>query len=700
LAQDRQAVANADEHRQVRDVSADSDLESQLETARTSRQLRDSTVANILGLVRGSDSPVYRSVIAELLDAAEWAELNDRFYKTLAFGTGGLRGRTIGKVVTKRERGEAKEDEPPEFPCVGTNAMNFYNVSRATQGLVAYLHEWRATQKIEGRPKIVIAHDTRHYSKQFAELAAKTAAENGCDAAIFEGPRSTPELSFAVRYLRASAGIVITASHNPPHDNGFKCYFDDGAQVIDPHASAIIAKVNAVAGESYTPRIDRGQIELLGREVDDAFMERLETLILNKDLVRSAKDLRIVFTPLHGTGGVILKPMLKQLGFNFSVVPEQDRFDGNFPTVESPNPENAAALRLGVEQAEKTSADLVVATDPDCDRMGVAVRDARESEPDGQMKLLTGNQIGSLMAYYRIRALFDRGVLTPENAARGVIIKTFVTTDLQKAIAEKFGLRCVETLTGFKYIGAKLAKYEREALAAIGRDAVPRRRDPNASGTLADGAARRAYQEMSEEETRRLRLEHSSYYVFGGEESYGYSGGDFVRDKDGNGAVIMFCEVAAYAKSKGLTVAALLDEIFSEFGYFEEYAGSLTFEGAEGSETIKRLLASYVANPPAELLNAKVTHVKNFETETFRDVEGDEIPKEKMLIFELEDRTRIAVRGSGTEPKIKYYLFAQERPNGSSFSPDQLAAIKKKIGARLQELWQWLRQDAMARASG
>ena len=680
----------AGRRRQVRDVSADADLEPRLETARTSGQLRDSTTANILGLLRGSESPLYSRVINELLDRQEWSELNDRFFRTLAFGTGGLRGRTIGKIVTKAERGNAKEAEPPEFPCVGTNAMNFYNVSRATQGLVAYLQDWRANQKkIEGRPRIVIAHDTRHYSKQFADLVAKTAAENGCDAAVFEGPRSTPELSFAVRYLRASAGIVITASHNPPHDNGFKCYFDDGAQVIEPHASAIIAKVNAVAGETYTPKTERGQIEPLGSEVDDEFMERLETLILNKDLVRSAQDLRIVFTPLHGTGGVIIKPMLERLGFNFSVVAEQDRFDGNFPTVDSPNPENAAALRLGVDQAEKTGADLVVATDPDCDRMGVAVRDTK-----GEMKLLTGNQIGSLMAYYRIRALFDRGILNSENAARGVIIKTFVTTDLQKAIAEKFGLRCVETLTGFKYIGAKLAKYEREAL---GRDAALRR--PSDSGTFTDSAARRPYQEMSEEETRRLRLERSSLYVFGGEESYGYSGGDFVRDKDGNGAAIMFCEVAAYAKSKGLTVAALLDEIFSEFGYFEEYTGSLTFEGAEGSETIKRLLASYVTNPPAEMLGAKVAHMKNFETETFLDVEGDQIPKEKMFIFELEDRTRIAVRGSGTEPKIKYYLFGQERPDGSNFSSEQLAAIKKKVGARLQELWQWLRQDAMTRAS-
>jgi phosphoglucomutase len=654
--------------------SADDNLRLLLDEAAVSGDLLGSANDNIRQLLASSNSPLYLSAISELAQAKEWSELSDRFFRTLAFGTGGLRGRTIGKVVTRTERGEASENEPPQFPCVGTNAMNFYNVSRATQGLVAYLHEWRAKQKISGKPKIVIACDTRHYSKQFTELVAKTAAENGCDAAVFEGPRSTPELSFAVRYLGASAGIVITASHNPPHDNGFKAYFGDGAQVIEPHASAIIAKVNSIAGESYAarPAGERGEVQILGREVDEAYMERVESLILNKELVRSAKTLRMVFTPLHGTGGVIIKPMLERLGFTFDVVEEQDRFDGNFPTVESPNPENAAALRLGVELADKTKADLVVATDPDCDRMGVAVR-----AEDGTMKLLSGNQIGSLMAYYRIKTLFDLEILNNENAARGVIIKTFVTTDLQKAIAEHYGLRCVETLTGFKYIGSKLGKYE---------GAIPEER-------------RRDYVRLSEEETRAVRLKHSSLYVFGGEESYGYSGGDFVRDKDGNGATVMFCEVAAYAKSKGLTVAALLDEIFSEFGYFEEYNGSLTFEGAEGAETIKRLLASYVTKPPAEMLGVKVAHVKNFETETYRDVEGDEIPKEKMLIFELKDRTRIAVRGSGTEPKIKYYLFAQRRPERSKFSAEELGAIKQEVGAHLHRLWNMLRDDAAARAA-
>ncbi|MGZ5020482.1 MAG: phospho-sugar mutase, partial [Chthoniobacterales bacterium] len=592
------------------------------------------------------------------------------FYKTLAFGTGGLRGRTIGKIVTRAERGNSPNETPPEFPCVGTNAMNFYNIARATRGLVGYLHDWFAKQQLPGKPKIVIAYDTRFFSRDFCALAAKVAAENGADACVFAGPRSTPELSFAVRYLRASAGIVITASHNPPHDNGYKVYFDDGAQVIEPHASGIIAKVNAIEGETCEKSKLPGEIVSLGKEIDDAYMERLETLVLDPPLVRAAKDLRIVFTPIHGTGGVITEPMLERFGFHFSVVQEQGRFDGSFPTVKSPNPENAEALKLGVKLAKKENADLVVATDPDCDRMGVAVRTA-----SGEMKLLSGNQIGSLIAYYRAEKLFEKGILNKANAARGVIIKTFVTTDLQKAIAEHYGLRCVETLTGFKYIGSKLGKYER---------ALP-------------DDVRAKYRELPEEETRRQRLAHSSYYVFGGEESYGYSGQDFVRDKDGNAAAIMFCEVAAYAKSRGLTIDALLDDVFATFGYFQEKNGSLTFEGAEGAAKIKALLESYDRSPPNEMLGSKVASSKNFEKETFRDVEGDVIPKEKMLIFELEDRTRIAVRGSGTEPKIKYYLFAERRPKSGRLTTSELSQAKAEVGQRLEKIWEWLQTNAATR---
>jgi phosphoglucomutase len=414
----------------------------------------------------------------------------------------------------------------------------------------------------------------------------------------------------------------------------------------------------------------RDKITVIGTEIDEAYMRRLETLVLDPTVIREAKSLKIIYTPLHGTGSLIIKPMLKRLGFNFDVVPDQDYFDGRFPTVKSPNPENAETLTMAINLAEKEDADVVVATDPDCDRMGAAVR-----ATDGKMKLLTGNQIGSLLAWYRTRKLFEKGILNKENASRAVIIKTFVTTDLQKAIAAHYGLRCVETLTGFKYIGAKLGNYER---------AIPEQ-------------VRQKYGDLSEDETRKLRFEHSSFYVFGGEESYGYSGADFVRDKDGNAAVIMFCEVAAYAKAHGKTVDQLLDNIYSEFGYFAEKNGSLVFEGAQGATKIARLIKSYATDPFTEVLDSKVTSVKNFETDRIEDVEGDQIPKGKMLMFELKDGTRIAVRPSGTEPKIKYYLFKCRRPEKGKFDSTELDRIRKQVGEKLDLLWDWLQEDAGSR---
>jgi phosphoglucomutase len=652
-------------------------LLEQIDRALSDGKLRPDAAENIRRILSGEEGDFAARVIGELSQVNEWAELNDRFYKTLAFGTGGLRGRTIGKIVTASERGTPAVLGRPEFPCVGTNAMNYFNVGRATRGLIIYIQKWRSRQGMAGRPKIVIAHDSRHFSQEFARLAAETASADACDAVVFDGPRSTPELSFAVRYLNADAGIVITASHNPPHDNGYKVYFSDGAQVVEPHASGIIAEVNKVAGggsvpsqksRDYTEVIPaKGEIVTAGDEIDRAYMERLETLILNRGLMERAHDLKIVYTPLHGTGGVIVKPMLRKIGLNFSVVSEQDQFDGRFPTVKSPNPENAEALNLGISLAQKGNADLVIATDPDCDRLGVAMRTS-----SGEMKLLSGNQIGSLLAWYRAKTFFDRGILNKENASRGVIIKTFVTSDLQKAIAERFGLRCVETLTGFKYNGAKLKKYEELTDT------------PN-------------YRKLPEEETRRLRLEKSSFYIFGGEESYGYSGADFVRDKDGNAAVIMFCEVAAYAKSRGLRLDELLDEVFCEFGYFEEKNHSLYFEGADGAEKIRRLLNSYDENLPRRMLDSAVTRVQNFEKETARDIDGDKIPKEKMLILELADKTRIAVRGSGTEPKIKYYLFGARLPENGKLSREELARAKTEIGDRLNALWNWLEKDAHQR---
>src|SRR5213083_3213700 len=288
------------------------ELNSRMERAVARGQLLESTAKNIRTLLAGATTDLYFRSVNQLADGCEWSELNDQFYQTLAFGTGGLRGRTIGKIVTTAERGNAREGERPEFPCVGTNAMNFFNINRATRGLVAYLQDWNRREGIPTKPKIVIAHDPRFFSKEFAELAAKVAAENGCDAFVFDAPRSVPELSFAVRHLHASAGIVITANHNPPHDNGYKVYFGDGAQVIEPPASGIIAKVNAITTESFTPlpKEQQGKVTVIGKNIDQAYMHRLETLILDPRMIREAKSLRFFYTPLHGTGSVIIRPIL------------------------------------------------------------------------------------------------------------------------------------------------------------------------------------------------------------------------------------------------------------------------------------------------------------------------------------------------------------------------------------------------------
>ena len=650
-----------------------SPLASSIQQAAADGKLLPESAENIYSLLSRSSSPVDRASIEELVAEGHWGELDNRFFRTLAFGTGGLRGKTIGAVVTKVERGTPQALGRPEFPCTGTNAMNSYNISRATQGLVHYVREHFARQGRPGKPAVCLCHDTRFFSREFAELAAKIITDLGCDAYLFEGPRSTPELSFAVRLVKAQAGINLTASHNPPQYNGYKVYFEDGCQVTEPHASAIIHRVNAVVGEDYTPVAEgeRGRVIPMGVEIDEAYMLRLATLPLDPELIRRENSLKIVYTPLHGVGAVIIKPMLRRLGFQCEGVAEQEVPDGRFPTVQSPNPENAEALTMAIAQANATGADLVIATDPDDDRMGIAARDAK-----GEMQLITGNQIGSILAWYRAMKFFELGILKDSNRGRGVIIKTFVTTDLQKAIAEKFGLRCVETLTGFKYIGQKLGKYE---------EAIPANLRAN-------------YSELSEEETRRLRLEHSSFYVFGGEESYGYSASDFVRDKDGNSAAVLIAEAAAYAKSQGLTLTALLDRIFAEFGVYLERGESLTMDGAEGAAQIKRLVESYAANPPAHIDGAGVVAVRNFATDVIFDSEGDRIPPEAMLMITLADDRRVAVRPSGTEPKIKYYMFAAKKPTGGvPFSGSEVAGARVSVAASLASLWAWLEADAKVR---
>lgn len=643
-------------------------LESLLQQAAADGKLLDSSLKNIQSLLSGSNNPVYRNSIEEIATSGNWTELNDRFYTALKFGTGGLRGRTIGKVVTKSEQGSAAADARPEFACVGTNAMNEYNVSRATQGLVAYCHKYRKNAGLTGKPRIVFAHDTRHFSSQFADACAKIATELGCDVYLFDGPRATPEMSFSVRQLRADAGVMLTASHNPAHDNGYKVNFADGAGIIEPHATGIITEVNAITTEAYTPLpvTERGSLTKLGEDMDNIYLARVETLMLQPELLEKARNLKIVYTALHGAGGVLVPRILRKLGFNTLTVPEQDIFDGRFPTVASPNPENAPTLAMAVALADKENADIVIGTDPDCDRMGVGVR-----APDGKMQLLTGNQIGALIGWYRIKTFFDLGILNDSNKGRAVFIKTLVTTELQEAVARAYGISVVNTLTGFKYISAKLEKYEKALPADI----------------------RAKYRDLSETETREARLKYSKFFVFGGEESYGYLGTDFTRDKDGNGAVVMFAEVAAYAAAQGKTLMELLNEVYAQYGYFLETGQSKTFEGAEGASKIQKLADGYVSNPPTAFDGSPVTGVVDYSKGGHKDEEGDDIPKEKMLFVHLADGRSFAVRPSGTEPKIKYYLYGKQLPVGGKFTSEELAAAKQKVATSLKTLWEAIDQD-------
>jgi len=637
-------------------------LHDTLTAAVAAGNLLQSAKSNITTLLAGTTSEIAPRVIDELVSAGAWDELNDRFFKTLAFGTGGLRGRTIGRVVTVAEQGAGGPNGRPEHPCVGTATMNFYNLSRAVRGLIAYAKQFAGPTR---KPVLVFAHDTRHFSRDFAEFCAKVCADLGADAYLFEGARSTPQLSFAVRELRADAGVVLTASHNPAHDNGFKAYFNDGAQIVDAHADGIIREVNAIATEHYdsVPEAERGAITLLGAEMDARYVALLKTLLLKPSLLEGAST-RIVFTNLHGTGGHINVPMLREFGFDVLTVPEQDVQDGRFPTVDSPNPENAPALKMGIELAEKSGAEIVIGTDPDADRMGVAVRDAA-----GKMVLLTGNQIGSLMAWYRLKTCFELGWLTNANRNRAVLVKTYVTTELQHAIADGFGVGIVDTLTGFKYIAGKLRKYE---------EAIPADKKGD-------------YRSLTQAQTRALRLEYSRFFVFGGEESYGYLGSDAVRDKDANGAALMFAEVAAYAKSVGKTLPELMDDVYAQFGYYLEMGKSLVMEGADGAAKIQALANSYAENPPTFVDGSTVLRIRDFAKQDLFDQEGDFLPKEKMLFVDLEDGRSFAVRPSGTEPKIKYYLFGKHAPGGD------LAEAKSSVAAGLSSLWQWIEADAEQR---
>ena len=608
--------------------------------------------------------------IAELVAQGAWGELNDRFYRYLEFGTGGMRGRTIGVIATRAETGTVNSSGSPEHAAIGSNMLNDFTLIRAVIGLHRYTAKFLAQKKITVNPRLVIAHDVRHFARHFSDLAASTWTQLGGEAFVFDGPRPTPQLSYSVRWLKAHAGIVITASHNPPHDNGFKAYFDDGAQVVPPHDKGIVTEVNAVPlaelGKFLTPKLSG--VTTLGREADAAYLAVAAKAVLDPSVFRKTK-LRVVFTNIHGTGAVHSLPLLKEAGCDVMPVPEQLAGDARFPTVKSPNPENAEALARAVALAEREGADVVLATDPDADRMGCGVRNRA-----GKMELLTGNQIGALLAEYRLTKYKELGWIPREGSPRAAIVKTFVTTQLQDAIGRGHGVKVINTLTGFKWIAAKMRGYEDKLVRAMG--------------------AGFDYEATPFEQRAKLLQQHSTFYVFGTEESYGYLPNDYLRDKDGNSACLMFAELCAWVKSRGLTVPEYLDEIFLRYGFYLEGVINIYYEGASGSAKIKRILETYRANPPRAFGDVGVAKFQDFGREKILDADGETIPSQDLYLVTLANGYSFAARGSGTEPKMKFYLFANEKVASAA----ELPAVKARVRATLDALNKLIDADARARA--
>lgn len=517
------------------------------------------------------------------------AEIQDRFYRQLAFGTGGLRG-VIG---------------------AGTNRMNLYTVRQATQGLANYILAENGQER-----GAAIAYDSRRMSPEFAQEAALCLNANGIKAYVFESLRPTPELSFAVRQLGCISGIVITASHNPREYNGYKVYWEDGAQITPPHDKNILAEVAKVTEFSQvkTMSLDEAQkaglYHVIGKEMDDLYMEELKKQSIHPEIIKSvAKDIKIVYTPLHGTGNLPVRRVLKELGFeHVYVVPEQELPDGNFPTVAYPNPESPKAFELALALAEKVDADIVLATDPDADRLGVYAKDTKS----GKYVSFTGNMSGMLIAEYILRERKATGRL-PKN---GALVETIVTTDMAKVIAEAYGVKLVEVLTGFKYIGEQIKFFE----------------------------------------------EQNTYeYLFGLEESYGCLAGTYARDKDACVAVMMLCEVASWCKSRGITLWDAMLEMYEKYGYYREGLETVTLKGMDGAAQIQAMMSKMRNNPPEQLGGHEVTAVRDYKEDTRTDlrtgnVTSTGLPNSNVLYYELDDRAWCCVRPSGTEPKIKFYF--------------------------------------------
>lgn len=651
-------------------------LLASLQAAAAAGHLLPSTVQNAEAWLAAGLPAWATASLEELVAGRHWAELNDRFYRDLEFGTGGMRGRTIGRVSTSTEQGRPGAMGTPEHAAIGSNILNDYTLVRATIGLYRHAAAYLQAKGDPRLPSLVIAHDVRHFSRHFCELAASTWSRLGGQAYIFAGPRSTPQLSFTVRWLGAHCGVVITASHNPPHDNGFKAYFDDGAQVVAPHDKAIVAEVGQVplaALAAYLEK-DLSRVVTLGDSADAAYRRAAATAVIDPSVFKSAR-LKVAFTSIHGVGNIMSVPLLEAAGVELHEEATQAVHDPRFPSVKSPNPENAEALSLAVKLAEEKGLDLVMATDPDCDRMGAAVRGR-----DGKMHLLTGNQIGALMTEYRISRYKELGVIPRDGGDKVALVKTFVTTALQDEIARSHGVKVVNTLTGFKWIAAKIRAYE----------------DQLRAGYLARHGVALDYNATPFASRARLLQEFSTFYVFGCEESYGYLANDLVRDKDGNSACLMLAEVCAHVKSRGLTVPEYLDEIYLRTGYFLEGVVNLYYEGASGAAKIKRILDTYRSEPPKAFGDVAVTKFQDFGRQDIRDSDGELVPKQDLYLVTLANGYTFAARGSGTEPKMKFYVFAKAPVATAAALP----AVKAAVQAELDRVKSLIEADAQGRAEG
>ena len=539
-------------------------------------------------------------------------ELNESFYRTLEFGTGGLRG----------------------IMGVGTNRMNKYTVAMATQGLANYVKKVNAGEK---ELRAAVSHDSRNHSREFAEITASVLAANGYKVYLFDGMRPTPELSFAVRHFNCHTGVMVTASHNPKEYNGYKAYWSDGCQLTAPHDTAVIdevLKIKSVADVKMTG--GEQNITIIGEDVDKVYLERVEKNALNPELIKKHHDVKIVYTPLHGTGITLIPRMLKQLGFtNVNIVEAQAVPDGNFPTTPSPNPEEHAAMKMAVELAQKIDADIVFASDPDADRVGVAVK-----RPDGEWMLLNGNQTMSVLFYYIVKQWQEKKMLTGNE----FMVKTIVTSELPADIALRAGIKIYDVLTGFKFIGAKI-----------------------------------------------LELEGLETFIAGGEESYGYMIGDFVRDKDAVAACSMIAEIAAWARENGKTFFDVLVDIYKEYGFYKEGLVSVVRKGKSGAEEIQQMMRDYRSNPPAEIDGEKVVCIKDYQVLESKDLVSGTVtkinlPKSNVLQFFTDKGNKVTVRPSGTEPKIKFYfgvkgeLCCKENFDQTNAALDgKIEAIKKSM---------------------